>query len=118
MKIIYVAGPYRGNTPWEISRNIERAREASAHLWSAGFAVFCPHANSMFLDGVVDDKKFLEGGLEILKLCDALFVQGEYSMSEGTQIEIKLAKELNIPVFFSYEHARAWLLGEEEKENT
>ena len=45
-----------------------------------------------------------------------MFIQGNISDSDGSNAEIALAKELGIPIFYSYEHARAWRLGEDEKE--
>ena len=32
MRIIYIAGPYRGTTPWQVELNIHRARELGVML--------------------------------------------------------------------------------------
>ncbi len=99
MKRAYVAGPYRAATVSGIRANIESARNVAEQLWRAGFAVFCPHLNSAFMDGVADDSVFLRGGLEWLKWADFVVLAPFWKESEGTAQEILFCEEHDIPVY-------------------
>ena len=91
MKIIYIAGPYRGASESAVFDNIMRAREAAQRLWSLGWVVICPHLNSMFMTG--QDNQFLKGDLEILSRCDAIFMLDGWKDSAGASLEYELAIE-------------------------
>ena len=97
----YIAGPYRAETAWGIDQNIQAARRVSASLWEHGIANFCPHANTAHFDGIAPDEVFLEGGLIMLRRCDAVVLVGKWWESAGTRAEIEEAKRLGIPVFLS-----------------
>jgi hypothetical protein len=91
-KVIYVAGPYRALTEYEIKQNIERAEKIAIELWKLGWAVICPHKNTAFFDGNIPDHLLLEGYLQILKRCDAIFMMPGWECSEGAAIEYIHAK--------------------------
>src|SRR4051812_23871364 len=113
MNVIYIAGPFRAENAWEIEQNIRRAEELALACWRAGFAVICPHTNTRFFQGAAPDEVWLEGYIELLKRCDAvLVVLPNWDNSEGTQVEIKTAKESNIPVFYSFTELVNWRFGE------
>lgn len=99
--IIYVAGPYRApswNGVWD---NIMRARAAARELWTKGWAVICPHANSIFMDGPeVPTGSFLAGDLEILRRCDAVLMLPGWEQSEGSRGEHALAELLTIAIYY------------------
>ena len=48
IKIIYIAGKYRGNTKEEVDSNITLAKEYAIKIWKMGHACFCPHTNSAY----------------------------------------------------------------------
>jgi len=96
MKLVYVAGPYRG----DIDANIEHAREAAQRLWSLGYAVVCPHLNTAHFDGLIPDEEFLAGDLEILKRCDAIYMLHNWHKSVGSCEEYRLAKELGLEIMY------------------
>lgn len=110
MKIVYLIGPYRGSTPWVVTRNIERAREVAAKLWALGIPVICPHTNTGMMDGVADDNVFLRGDLEMLRRCDAALVIGNIARSEGSQGEVLEANRIGIPVFNKLNDLYAWYM--------
>jgi hypothetical protein len=101
MKLIYIAGPYRSNTEWGLEGNIRIAEEAALELWQLGAAVICPHKNTANFGGAkgLDDNTWLKGDIEIMKRCDAVFALIGWHVSRGATEEIKLAKQLGIPVF-------------------
>ena len=63
MKVVYVAGPFRGRDSWEIESNIRRAEALALEVWRAGAAALCPHANTRFFQGAADDGVMIGGGL-------------------------------------------------------
>jgi len=105
MKLVYIAGPYRGENTSEVTHNIQRAREAAEEVWLAGGAALCPHLNSAYMDGLVDDEAFLEAGLLMLERCDAVRVisisHPGGRRSEGTEREFVRARQLGMPVLYS-----------------
>ena len=100
MKVIYVAGKYRANSPNDMFNNIMHARDAARILWLKGWAVICPHANSIFMDGCHTDKMFLKGDLEIIRRCDAIYMLNNYEASHGALVELELAQELGLEIFY------------------
>jgi len=93
MKVMYVSGPYRAPTENGVFENIMRARAAAHKLWEKGWAVVCPHTNSMFMGGLDgrSDEAFIEGDLEIVKRCDAIFMLNGWLLSEGARQENQTA---------------------------
>lgn len=98
MKVVYLAGPYRGSNAWEIEQNVRKAEGEALRLWQAGYAVICPQANTRFYNGAAPDNVWLEGDIEILKRCDYLVLMDGVPLSKGVIRELCVAKEENIPV--------------------
>ena len=101
MKVIYVAGPYRSESENGVFENIMRARREAEKFWREGWAVICPHTNSIFMGSRLGgDEKFIEGDLEILARCDAIFMLEGWENSRGSQKELDLAKSLELEVLY------------------
>ena len=100
MKVIYVAGKYRGKTESEVFDNIIKAREVAIKLWQRGYAVVCPHTNSMFMGSLISDTGFLEGDLEIVARCDAIYMLDNWRDSEGAQAELRLAVDRKLEILY------------------
>jgi len=98
---LYIAGAYRAETEWELHQNIENAREAAIEGWKRGYSVFCPHLNSGHMGGVVDDSEFLAAGLDMVTKCQAMFMLPDWQDSEGAVRERKVAKTLDLPIYYS-----------------
>jgi hypothetical protein len=109
MKVIYVAGPYRADTTWQIELNTRAAEELALEIWQAGAAAICPHANSRFFQGSAPDDAFVDGYLEILRRCDAMLLVKDDKASEGTQGEIQEAGRRGIPIFTTLDDLLQWL---------
>lgn len=103
MKIVYVAGPFRAPTAWDIEQNIRRAEALALEVWRAGTACICPHANTRFYQGAAPDEIWLNGDLEIVRRCDAVLTTHDWERSSGTRGEVELAHKSGIPVFHAYE---------------
>lgn len=100
MKLIYVAGPFRGKSTWEIENNIRRAEEVGAELAKQGFFPVIPHTMLRFFQGLAEDSFWLEGDLELLRRCDAVVMVPGWERSVGASKERQEALRLGIPVAF------------------
>uniref|UniRef100_A0A6M3KYH8 DUF4406 domain-containing protein n=1 Tax=viral metagenome TaxID=1070528 RepID=A0A6M3KYH8_9ZZZZ len=100
MRVIYIAGAYRGECENDVFENIVHARREAVKLWDKGFAVICPHTNSFFMGSRLGDTHFLEGDLEIVRRCDAMYLLAGWAESEGAQAEFRLAHELGLEILF------------------
>lgn len=111
MKVVYIAGPYRGPTHWAIEQNVRRAEAFALEVWKAGGAAICPHANTRFFQLELPDQRWLDGDLEILRRCDAIAVLHGWETSEGTRAEKTLARACGLPIFYEKDKAAlfTWL---------
>lgn len=108
MKVVYVVGPYRAATQEEVSRNIERAREAGQALQRAGLCAVVPHLNFGSCEGLTD-QDVLDACLELVGRCDALLLLlPGWEASSGSHLEFMKADRLRKPTFLSVEAVKLW----------
>lgn len=98
MKVIYIAGKYRGPNAWAVEQNIRAAEEVAARVWAAGHVALCPHANSRHMEGVASNDHFLAGTLELMRRCDAVVLVPNWQDSAGARAEVAEAFRLGIEV--------------------
>ena len=108
-KVVYIAGPFRAPSAWEIEQNIRRAEALALEVWRAGITAICPHTNTRFYQGAAPDEVWLEGDLEILRRCDAVLLTEGWDESAGTLAEVAEAKRGKIPVFMELENCVEYL---------
>lgn len=98
-RLIYIAGPYRGDGSRDAVKNIRDAIDAWHRLRQAGYVPFCPHAQTALMDlrqDLVPDD-FLAYDMEWLRACDALVrLPGA---SRGADDEVVFAEALGLPVY-------------------
>jgi len=111
MKVIYVAGPFRGPSAWDIEENIRRAERLALEVWRMGAAALCPHTNTRFFQNAAPDSVWLDGDLELLSRCDGLLLTSDWERSAGARAEVVHAQSLQLPVFFTLDDVREWLSG-------
>ena len=99
-KVIYISGQYRNKTIGGTFRNIMHARDVAVKLWNENWIVICPHLNSFLMDGLCPDNVWLEGDIEILHRCDAIYMLKNWQNSKGAMKELELAKELGLEIYF------------------
>ncbi len=97
MKVIYVAGPFRAATQWQIARNIRAAEEVGFVVSNAGAMPLIPHANTAHFHGLQTAGFWIEGTKELLRRCDAaVFIRG-WSESQGSVGEWEECMARGIP---------------------
>jgi hypothetical protein len=109
MKVVFVAGPYRAITPWEMEQNIRLAEGLALAIWGLGAVALCPHTMNRFFQTMVPDHVALEGVLELLRRSDAVYLLVGWERSSGTRAEKAEAERLGIPVFQDMGLLAAWL---------
>lgn len=117
MKVIYVAGPFRSPSTyvpghqdhWGIQTHIMEAMRFALEIWRLGAAALCPHANTFCFQNAAPDSVWLDGDLELLRRCDAVFMVPGWPSSQGATAEFREAQALNIPIFQSLWHLEHWL---------
>ncbi len=96
IKVVYVAGAFRAKTQWGIMQNVRRAEDASLRLWKLGYAVICPHTMTQHFQNECEDEVWLNGCIELLKRCDAIYLTEGWETSEGSIKELGIAKVLGL----------------------
>ena len=114
MKVVYVAGPFRGPSAWDIECNIRRAETLALEVWRLGAAALCPHCNTRFFQNAAPDEVWLEGDLEMLRRCDAVIVTSDWQKSSGAKAEVIEAIHLGIPVFPNLIDLKFWMGGRQQ----
>ncbi len=109
MKLVFVAGPYRAASEWEVEQNVRRAEALALQLWQLNLAVICPHKNTARYGGALPDQVWLDGALEMAQRCDAVVCVDGWETSAGARGEVGAAQTLEIPVFYSLDEVRQWL---------
>jgi len=99
MKVVYIAGKYRGPNPWAVVQNIRAAEEVAAKVIRAGHMPLTPHKNTAHMEGLADDAFFLAGTMELLRRCDAVLLVPGWSRSVGARLELVEANRIGLPVF-------------------
>lgn len=103
---VYVAGPL--NSSGLATTNVRKAVLAGVELRRIGELPFIPHLFWMaeYLMGFEDEKFWLSWDFDQLRQCDVLVrLPGK---SSGSDREVKLAKELDMPVFYGLDAFWEW----------
>lgn len=109
MKVVYVAGKFRGPNHWAIHENIRAAERVAHEVWKLGAVALCPHLNTIHFQDSLPDHIWLDGDLEMLARCDAVLTVDNWTDSAGAKAEVDHANALRIPVFHQAEQLATWL---------
>lgn len=109
MKIIYIAGRFRGPSHWAIHENIRAAERVAFDVWKLGAAALCPHLNTIHFQDALPDHVWLDGDLALLSRCDALVTVDNWHDSAGAREEVRYAAVRGIPTFHSIAALAEWL---------
>lgn len=100
--VVYVSGPYSGESHEAISRNIEDAACVATELWEAGHFALCPHLNTAHFEQRVPSvpyEQYIAGDLNLLARCDCIVMLPRWDQSKGAVKELAYAVSLGIPVY-------------------
>jgi hypothetical protein len=116
LPLIYIAGPFRGATPLDVRRNVERARDYGLIVAQAGGYPMIPHTMTSEFDKQLVDQFWLDGTLEMLLRCDAIALIPGWQDSRGATLEQAWASARGMPAWeFSFSCAVAdladWIAG-------
>lgn len=100
MKMLYIAGPYRADTPWLIEQNIRNAEEVAILVAKIGAIPVCPHSMYRFFQGSLPDEFWLGATLGLLKKCDGIVMIPWWKESSGSRGEHDYAKAHSIKIFY------------------
>lgn len=106
MRLVYIAGPFRARTAWDIEENVRHAERIGVEVARAGAMPVIPHANTRYFSGINDDQFWLDGTLEMLKRCDAIVLSPHWQRSAGSRGEREHALTWPMPVFYAEEIVR------------
>src|SRR5690349_14403982 len=100
IKLVYIAGPYRGATAWDRDQNIVRARQLGAEVVKRGALPVIPHSNTAHMDGIAPDEFWLAGTLEQMRRCGAVLFTPDWKCSTGARAEQAEAERIALPQFY------------------
>jgi len=104
MKIIFIAGPFRGDGSMEVKeKNIQLARKFVHLFIKNDIPFYSPHLNidqEMAFLKIDKSKLAWEVNAEFLRRCDALAVLPGWEISNGTKKEIENATKRSLPIFY------------------
>ena len=105
IKLLYIAGPYRGPTREAVERNIQAAMHAAALAVRKGWYPVVPHACTAHFDrdypGLARDEFYLEATLELMRRCDAVYMVQGWEFSSGSRVEVDEAHRNGLSVYYS-----------------
>lgn len=113
MRVIYIIGPFRAKTNWDVQLNVRTAEMLGLEVARLGAMPLIPHMNTANFDGLLTGQFWVNGTLELAARCDAAItvealghsIQG----SKGSEGEIAQFEALRRPVFRTLPALRAWL---------
>ena len=115
MKVVYIIGPFRGKSHWEVAENVRNAERLGLEVAKLGAMPLIPHKNTENFDGLLTDEFWIEGTKELLRRGDAAITVAaigiDYTKSDGSLGEvIEMEKILKRPVFHYLHSLQQWLL--------
>lgn len=99
MRLVYIAGKFRGANHWEIACNVHEAEAAAMRVAELGGMPVVPHSLGQRMQGTLNDEFWLEGTLLLLSRCDGILLLPNWVRSAGARAEADYAERLGIPRF-------------------
>src|SRR5438132_9448642 len=99
---VYVAGPI---SIGDVQANVQKAMDLGETLIKLGYAPYIPHLDMALapkgLEGTERYERALDVDFSVISVCHALIrLPGE---SHGADREVKWAKEIGVPVYYTLE---------------
>lgn len=104
MQVAYVSGRYRARTIFGVIWNIWKARQVAIRYWRKGYAVICPHQNSLLFDGKCPDETWLAGDVAFIRRLrphvDCIVMMQGWQESDGARHELAMAIRRGVNVLY------------------
>lgn len=103
MRLIYVAGQYRGFSKERVDLNIQAAMHAGVLLAERGYMPVIPHKNTEKMELLTDkcDETFwIQGTMALMKVCDAVLMIDGWKYSAGAIGEHEQASRMGMKIFY------------------
>lgn len=111
MKVVYIAGPFRGRNAWAVHRNVEAAKAWILPIAELGLVPLSPHCLYSDFDGTMTDRFWLDATMDLLRKCDGIFMMPSWRKSTGAKAELAEASRRGLPAFFSLASLLRWVTG-------
>ena len=106
MKLVYIAGPYRGPTREAVELNIACARRIGVLVAKHGHYPVIPHSKTAGFEHIapdIHDEFWLAGTLELMRRCDAVVLCPGWKTSSGTLTEVDVADSVDMQIYETVE---------------
>jgi len=100
MKRVFIAGPFRGKTPYDVHRNVIEAESFILPIAQIGACPVCPHTMTQHFDHTMTDDFWLEATSCLLEACDALIATDRWYESDGAMNEVEKMQRMGRRTFF------------------
>jgi hypothetical protein len=98
--LVYIAGPFRGKTPFDVKCNVHEAEVLGLEVATLGGYPVIPHSMTCHFDKQLTDVFWLAGKMEMLRRCDAIMLSPRWEQSTGARAEKEEAARLELPAFY------------------
>lgn len=97
--LLYIAGPYRGATPWDVAEHVRAAERLGLRVARYGAVPVIPHSMYAHFDQTLPDRFWLDATMEILRRCDGVVLLPTWERSQGAKAECDEAIRRRLPVW-------------------
>lgn len=101
MKLCYIAGPFRGPTPWDVEQHIRAIEVLGLEVARCGVAPIMPHPMTRYFDKQLTDQFWLDATLALLGRCDAILLSTDWTHSTGAGLEYAWARDQQMRTFLA-----------------
>ena len=100
--LVYIAGPYRGATAWDVEQNIRAAEALGAEVARLGAYPIIPHSNTRYYFEHFQPGEFwLAATIALLSRCDGAVFTNHWQRSSGARAEQAWCLENHMPHAFA-----------------
>lgn len=108
--LCYIAGPYSDASRARVERNIRFAEALALDVAELGALPVCAHTMCSHPGFEIAQPRdfWINATLELLRRCDACLMVPGWETSEGATGERRLAGEMRLPTFDTFDAFRDW----------
>lgn len=96
MRLVYIAGKFRGENAWEVACNVHEAEAAGLRIAELGGMPVVPHSLGQHMLGTLSEEFWIAGTLLLLSRCDGILLLPSWAGSEGARGESEYAEKHGI----------------------